>query len=119
MTSGNEFRIELDEFRRHAPRLGQLGKQLEQDLKNLTVDLGEVTGAWGDDIFGSAFAQNYLPKAEQALQDIAKAALMFAHLEESSGAAADTLEAADEGLAGVLDKVRDTIEKNGINRGKA
>ncbi len=119
MASADEFRIELEEFRRHAPRLGELGRQLEEDLKNLTVDLGEVTGTWGDDVFGSAFAQNYLPKAEQALRDIAAAAAVFAHLDEASGNAAATLEAADEGLAGVLNEVGKAIENNGVNGGKA
>lgn len=109
MVSENEFRIELDEFRRHAPRLGELGGQLAGNLQDLTADLGEVTGKWGGDSYGAAFAKNYLPKAEQALGDIAKAADMFVQLEKKSGAAADLLESTDEGLSGILGAVMDNI----------
>ncbi|NKY50511.1 WXG100 family type VII secretion target [Nocardia vermiculata] len=119
MPSAEEFRIELDEFRRHAPRLAELGGQLAGNLEDLIGDLGEVTGKWGGDSFGSAFATNYLPKAEQALGDIAKAAEMFVQLEEKAGAAADLFESTDEGLGGLLDQVRQSIQNNGINGGKA
>ncbi len=107
----DELRIELDEFRTHIPRFDELSKELATEVRQLVGDLGAVTGKWGADDFGNAFANNYLPKAQQAMQEFEKVVERLAGLSKSAGTVANKLESTDESFTHALNTLQTVMDE--------
>ena len=62
-------RVEIPEVHGAGARLDVIADQLESAVHALKRRLEVVDGCWGDDEAGKKFAEGYLPKAEEALEN--------------------------------------------------
>lgn len=62
-----ELQLDPDELRRHAAQLADLGDRVGRTYAGLREALAYADGSWGDDRLGAAFAEGFVPNADQLL----------------------------------------------------
>ncbi|WP_033341691.1 WXG100 family type VII secretion target [Catenuloplanes japonicus] len=62
-------RVQIPEVNGASTRLDVISDQLETAVHQLKRRLEAVEGCWGDDEAGKKFAEGYLPKAQEALEN--------------------------------------------------
>ncbi|WP_067681280.1 hypothetical protein [Nocardia miyunensis] len=114
--SGNDFQIELEEFRKHVPRFEELSKELETEVRQLVSDVGALFGKVGDDDLGTAFSDNYLPMAQKAVEEFGKVVKNLSGLSTNTATVANSLESVDESLSEALTKMKSVMDGGRSNR---
>ncbi|MFE9320126.1 hypothetical protein ACIHDR_04580 [Nocardia sp. NPDC052278] len=66
----DRVRLDPDSLRRDSARLAELGDQVSRTYAGLRDSLAQANGCWGDDYLGEAFAKDFMPQADQLLNDM-------------------------------------------------
>jgi hypothetical protein len=74
MSSGDGFKIEVDDLLAAAPHFGGGGQALVDYLNQATAAFGSIGAFWGGDKTGSAFAATYQKIAAEVLLMLTKTA---------------------------------------------
>ncbi|MEV5839654.1 hypothetical protein [Nocardia sp. NPDC052112] len=113
MAGSDNFGIDPEQVKAQAPKFAELASQLTTGLAALRNGLAEHGESWGNDEFGNRFAQNYVHKADEALEGIEGAVLLFQFLEKGVGLTADTFEGFDQEFKDALTKVTRNLDGKG------
>ncbi|WP_225731249.1 MULTISPECIES: hypothetical protein [unclassified Nocardia] len=109
MTS-DKFRLDIQEFQAQAPKFAELAQDMESALSELRGALEGDNGKWGGDDLGSAFAQNYVSKADEAMKTIESAVKLFEHLGSSTTKVTKTVQELDSKFKSAIEKGKSELD---------